>query len=114
MERLTEWIDENKAIPKMDVKRNGHQRCMNKLAKFEDMEEQGKLIELPCKPGDTVYTTYKDEDGGFVEKMIITEATNKRVLCDNRYWYSYSEFGKTVFLTEQEAKKALEGMKNGD
>lgn len=27
----------------------------NRLAEYEDMEEQGLLLRLPCKPGDTVY-----------------------------------------------------------
>ena len=29
--------------------------AIKKLAHYEDLEEQGKLIELPCKVGDTVY-----------------------------------------------------------
>lgn len=81
------------------------------FAKSKNAEEQGKLMILPCKPGDALYTIYQDENCCFVEKMIITEVTNKRVLCENQYWYSYSKFGKTVFLTEKEVKKALEGMK---
>ena len=28
---------------------------IKKLAHYEDLEEQGRLIELPCKVGDTVY-----------------------------------------------------------
>lgn len=35
MERLTEYIDEQ-AIPRMDLRRNGHKRCMNRLAEYED------------------------------------------------------------------------------
>ena len=30
-------------------------KCIKKLAHYEDLEEQGRLIELPCKVGDTVY-----------------------------------------------------------
>lgn len=29
--------------------------AMEKLADYEDLEEQGRLIKLPCKVGDTVY-----------------------------------------------------------
>lgn len=36
MERLTEWIDEERAIPRMDLRRNGHERCTTQLAKYED------------------------------------------------------------------------------
>ena len=58
MERLTEWIDngeDRQAVPKMDLRNNGHQRCCNKLAEYEDLEEQGLLLKLPCKVGDIVY-----------------------------------------------------------
>ena len=52
MERLTEWIDDGEhrqAIPKTDIRNNGHNKCCNKLAEYEDLEEQGLLVRLPCK-----------------------------------------------------------------
>ena len=117
MERLTEWIDEDKAVPRMDMKRNGHQRCVNKLAELEDMEEQGKLMILPCKPGDTVYYIYmdcpedykeeycKDHEGG-CEKC--HHRTGK--ILSKRY--TIHDIGLPVYLTEWQAKEALEGMEN--
>lgn len=33
------------------------QEVLNKLKYYEDLEEQGRLIELPCKVGDTVYAS---------------------------------------------------------
>ena len=36
MERLTERTGEGQAIPRMDLRRNGHQRCMERLADYED------------------------------------------------------------------------------
>lgn len=36
MERLTQWIDEGKAIPRVDLRRCGHERCATQLAKYED------------------------------------------------------------------------------
>lgn len=36
MERLTQWIDENRAIPRVDLRRCGHERCMTQLARYED------------------------------------------------------------------------------
>ena len=47
MERLTEWIgegEERQAVPKMSLRRNGHKKCCNKLAHYEDLEEQGLLL----------------------------------------------------------------------
>lgn len=36
MERLTQWIDENRAIPRVDLRRCGHERCTTQLARYED------------------------------------------------------------------------------
>lgn len=44
MERLTEWIGEGEdryAVPRMDLRKNGHQKCCDKLAEYEDLEEAG-------------------------------------------------------------------------
>ena len=35
MERLTERTGEGQAIPRMDLKNNGHQKCMERLADIE-------------------------------------------------------------------------------
>ena len=72
--RLTEWIkDENKAIPKQDMINCGHQRCMNKLAHYEDLEENGRLIELPCKVGDTINAfRYSEEKGKYIISDTVT------------------------------------------
>lgn len=31
------------------------QKCFNKLGEFENRVENGTLIDVPCKPGDTIY-----------------------------------------------------------
>lgn len=36
MKRLTQWIDENTAIPRVDLRRCGHERCTTQLARYED------------------------------------------------------------------------------
>ena len=36
MERLTQWIDEGRAIPRVDLRRCGHERCTTQLARYED------------------------------------------------------------------------------
>ncbi len=35
--------------------------AIDRLAELEDKIEQGTLIELPCKVGDTVYLVHRDE-----------------------------------------------------
>ena len=46
MERLTEWIGEGDAIPRMDLKRTGYSKCMVKLAKYEDLGLEPDEIRL--------------------------------------------------------------------
>lgn len=57
-DRLTEWIDkeDNIAVPRMDMRRNGYEKCIAKLAHYEDLEEQGELIKLPEKITEVTYT----------------------------------------------------------
>jgi len=118
MERLTERTGEGQAIPRMDLKNNGHQRCMERLAEYEDLEEQGKLLKLPCEVGDTVYVklaSYCDSAVAEAEVRDFTHfiscgfyivATSKSF---NKQNIPFSEFGKTVFLTREEAEAALKG-----
>ena len=50
MERFTEWDKEHKHGCGLAGK-----DCFTKLAEYEDLEEQGLLLRLSCKVGDTVY-----------------------------------------------------------
>lgn len=37
MERLTEWMqEEHRAIPRMDLRSNGYEKCATRLAEYED------------------------------------------------------------------------------
>lgn len=52
MERLT---DSNKEIPTLVNNAEYWLKAYFKLKDYEDLEEQGRLVKLPCKVGDTVY-----------------------------------------------------------
>lgn len=123
MKRLTEWIDEDKAVQKMDMKRNGHQRCVNKLAELEDLEEQGKLMILPCNYGDYVWLI--KTNFSYPEVPIKAMISYISIMENGEFFFrtntclggidrtfSSKNIGKIVFMTEQEANEALEGMKN--
>lgn len=84
------------------------------------MIEEGYLVELPCKPGDTVYILHR----GHIQDISIISASvdlngfwyfNWIIKGDDGYgakgFYDW-QIGKTVFLTYQEAMEALEGMRN--
>ena len=39
MSRLTEWMqEEHRAIPRMDLRNNGYEKCATRLAEYEDTE----------------------------------------------------------------------------
>ena len=94
---------------------------IEKLATYEDLEEQGLLVRLPCKVGDTVYVP---------TRVLVSEFKITAIFCDIHgtyfYWlfycgiyertsgFSERDIGKTVFLTREEAEKKLEEMKAND
>lgn len=90
------------------------------LEEYEDMDEQGKMLILPCKPGDTVYVIEDEcEFNGDCHQSRTCKSCEYRNLYVDKITATLKfiignidRFGKTVFLTEPEANKALEGMKN--
>lgn len=87
-----------------------------KLAEYEQLEEQGLLVRLPCKVGDSVFIIVgKDISKQKIRKVEISDngiifKTNKQ-----KRTFSIAGFGESVFLTREEAEKKLEEMKkNGE
>ena len=102
------------------------------LGKYEDLEEQGRLLRLPCKVGDAVYVVtspfnvfddieydenMKDEvyesyvsSVSFYESgeqyRIYAKATNHFIGA----YFRECDFGKTVFLAREEAEAKLKEM----
>jgi len=95
-----------------------YNEVINKLADYEDAEEQGLLVRLPCKVGDTVYVEWSDGreySKSVVEKISIDADGQLRFLIPSYFhshsasWRKTSDFGKTVFLSREEAEAALKG-----
>lgn len=97
-----------------------YESIYEKLRKYEDVEEQGLLVKLPCKAGDTVYAI------GFNNKPVVYESvvlniqiTGKEIVFnvkvdefETNSQLNQSMFGKTVFLTQDEAEQKLKEMKS--
>lgn len=87
-----------------------------KLGEYEDAEEQGLLLKLPVAEGANVFCI-----GGCGEICNDYETDCKDckcgkhevVFCTNFDRNMVEQFGKTVFLTEEEAEQALRKMKGG-
>lgn len=131
MERLTERIKRLQkddlivytkgkyegAIP-AEMTNDDIRAVLKKLAAYEDLEEQGLLVRLPCKVGDDLYCIVNGE----VKKLKVHSFRIPDFeITDIEFKYVdgfkivrfVGEVGKTVFLTREEAKKKLEEMKNG-
>jgi hypothetical protein len=79
-----------------------------------DAEEQGLLLRLPCKVGDTLYAFYYSGDYIMVvaEEVIEITVPKEGILIETYGgYYRFDDFGKTVFTTKEEAEKKLESMK---
>lgn len=115
------------------------QTCVERLAAYEDAafgvaaerlrelaeaDKDGRVVVLPCKVGDTVYMIERifDIDNGVCDEICARKVIGYGGNNLNKLWLIgsggicnvsifVSEFGKTIFLTREEAEKALEAMK---
>lgn len=96
--------------------------CLRKLKDYEDLEEQGRLIKLPCKVGDIVYkpnsVTLKEIVEIKIESMFITESNFNISGRTTKMKYSFcctpKDFGKTVFLTKSEVEAKMKRLRGGE
>lgn len=97
------------------------QKVSNELKNYRDLEEQGKLIQLPFNIGDTVYTNYfmkgispKKGDKLFKVKIIFIGIDGVDNFLSVHYEdgcvckFKFSEIGEKVFLSEEDARLKLE------
>lgn len=89
------------------------------LMRYRKLEAEGRLIKLPCKEGDIVYLLGGKDYNEFRVSCVDWKCgINNKGKCyqlyledsyDDRAYRNFSDIGKTVFLTKEEAVKALEG-----
>lgn len=98
---------ESEYIPLIDA--------LNRLAEYEDMEEQGLLVRLPCKVGDRVYfldTCHTAEDFGkkFVSWGKVTKVSiaGMYVCLKIPTGLPHALSWESIFTTREAAEKALE------
>lgn len=135
MERLTMKAEDGYERVSIWTK---NQQLIDKLATYEDAEEQGRMIIFPCNKGDKLYEFYREcvedrlgagetpEDIIDVRKVYGFEYEDDVLYIRASYhsnhselWGGYgedmpefpvSEIGKTVFLTYEEAEAKLKEM----
>lgn len=103
---------------------NRKEELVERLAEYEDLEEQNQLLKLPCAVGDIIWDIdfgrpYSYEVTGFsFGSMNDDDWEEERILDQVVVYYTNSNgsitgtfavrgIGKTVFLTREEAEAAL-------
>lgn len=94
----------------------------------EAFTDRSEWVHLPCKVGDTVYYFdgayyLKNKSMWVIKPIKVTEFSTKigrsgklypLSIIANGTRYPITSIGRTVFLTREEAEKALEGMKEAN
>ena len=117
MERLTKkGSNFTTDFIKRDIDSWSIAQCLKKLQEYEDAEEQGLLLRLPCKIGTTVYnTTWWDDvtEKVKVDGKIFYRTVRKHKVSKSTFsLLDVKDFGKTVFLTQTEAEQKLKEMES--
>ena len=102
----------------MNCEKCAIQKAFDKLAEYEDLEEEGLLLKLPCKIGDTVYQLINSHIYEYKVIGICFDIFQNKWMYEVAYqigleWFKtmcdFDAFGKskTVFLTKEEAEEKL-------
>lgn len=133
MERLTErnpsWIDDELWESACEPDCEEIDAVYRKLKDYEDLEEQGRLIKLPCKVGDIIYTIGVLGCETVEEYKVIRVDYCSNLATDRSEFYIVAfltsnlkadigfydkEFGKNVFLTKSEAEAKLKELRHNN
>lgn len=84
---------------------------IKKLGEYENLEEQGRLVKLPCNAGDTVYIIVgKNISVQNIQRATI-DSERKIEFCTKRRGFSLFDINKSVFLTKEEAESKLKELR---
>ena len=93
---------------------------VDRMKELAEADKDGRLVVLPCKVGDIVWANLDGmrhtrkcviefaNIGSHVTTIVFSTVDGLR----EQYGVNPCSFGKTVFLTREEAEKALEAMKD--
>lgn len=93
---------------------------LEQLKEYQQLEEQGRLIKLPCKIGSVLYEI--NDLTGFIterdiDKIEIFECPTPHIFLTSGRYYRMSasrDFGRTVFATKSEAEAKLKELRGGE
>lgn len=89
-------------------------KIYDKLKEYEDLEEQGLLVRLPCKIGDKVHIIIDDiipQPHFYIEEYEVQDLS----VCEIKFaddWIKYSE--QEMFFSREQAEQRLKEMERED
>lgn len=122
VERLAAYEDTGRTPEEIDMDHEAaeqlRQLCQNcdldRLEKLAEADRDGRVVVRPCKVGDTLFRVFAGE-------ILEHKVRNMRYLAIQGRWdidttpfcsYVESSIGKTIFLTHEQAERALEAKSN--
>ena len=134
MERLTKTYSDgthgaSDSLPCGENSYDYKNLLIEKLGKYEDLEEQGRCIKSPCKVGDTIYAVGVLGFETVEEYKVIRVDYRSNLATDRSEFYIVAfltsnlkadigfydkEFGKNVFLTKSEAEAKLKELRHNN
>lgn len=117
MKMMREFVEH--ASHRLDCEDSRVKSLKKKLKEYKDLDEQGLLLKLPCKVGDTVYVPHRGKIQEMIIQMVSWNGTGfffSWTLNSGIYpWldgFGDMNIGKTVFLTQEEAEQKLKEMES--
>ena len=132
MERLTErdpsWIDDELWESACEPDCEEIDAVYRKLKEYEDLEEQGRLIKLPCKAGDVVYRINIGAMKPVIPLRVVEyrfkivgNCIREKICCSDDFLckqpsiiYYAEDIDNKVFLTKSEAEARLKELRGGE
>lgn len=128
MERLT-YENNNGCIyfvidgEKVTINDVGILKVAQKLKEYEDLEEQGLLLRLPCKIGDTIYEVSYENREFVIKEHIVKEFIYRayrfpriEIYCENENGFlvcnNIGKLDECLFITQAEAEQKLKEMES--
>lgn len=122
LDRLVKYEDTERTPEEIDMDHEAaetlRQLCQNcdldRLEKLAEADRDGRVVVRPCKVGDTLFRVFAGE-------ILEHKVRNMRYLAIQGRWdidttpfcsYVESSIGKTIFLTHEQAERALEAKSN--
>lgn len=105
-------VGHNQATP---VQNEYMAAALRELDEYKKAEAEGRLVVPPCKVGSMIYRFQRYFDDATltskikIKPCVVESVSTKCIITTDHVVMLFSDFGKTVFLTHEEAEKALEG-----